>query len=37
MSEKVWTYDEFVSTMSLEDIQGWHMRALALANFTKNT
>lgn len=35
MNEKVWTYDQFVSTMTLEDIQGWAYEGVSLPELYK--
>jgi len=36
MSEKVWTYEEFIGTMTLEDIQGWAYEGVSLRELYKD-
>jgi hypothetical protein len=36
MNEKVWTYEEFVNTMILEDIQGWAYEGISIRELYKD-
>jgi len=36
MSEKLWTYEDFVTSMTLEDIQGWAYEGVSLRELYKD-
>lgn len=36
MNEKLWTYEEFVGTMTLEGIQGWAYEGVSLRELYKD-
>jgi hypothetical protein len=35
MANEIWTYEEFVSTMTLEQIQGWAYEGVRLSDLYK--